>query len=181
MVLSAAGRLPRASLVLGGQRSGKSAHAERLVESQPGELVYLATAEAHDAEMRARIDDHKARRGERWSTVEAPLALAPALVEAAGPERTVLVDCLTLWLSNLLGAERDPDAEAAHLVEAIGRLTGPVVLVSNEVGQGVVPANALARAFVDHAGRLHQAVAAVCDRVDLVSAGLPLTLKSPAS
>lgn len=176
-----AGRLPRATLVLGGQRSGKSAYAEHLLESQPGGLVYLATAEAHDGEMAERIAAHRARRGTRWSTVEAPLELAPALAQAAGPERTVLVDCLTLWLSNLLGAERDPDGEAARLVEAIGRLPGPAVFVSNEVGQGIVPDNALARAFVDHAGRLHQAVAAAADRVVLVAAGLPQTLKHPSA
>lgn len=173
--------LPRATLVLGGQRSGKSAYAERLVESQPGACVYLATAEARDAEMAERIQRHRARRGSRWSTIEAPLELAETLAEAAGPDRAVLVDCLTLWLSNLLEAERDPEGERRLLVAALERLAGPVVLVSNEVGQGVVPDNALARAFVDHAGRLNQAVAGAADSVVFMAAGLPMTLKTPTS
>ncbi|MBK1667843.1 bifunctional adenosylcobinamide kinase/adenosylcobinamide-phosphate guanylyltransferase [Rhodovibrio sodomensis] len=170
----------RATLVLGGQRSGKSAYAERLVEAQPGACVYLATAEAHDSEMARRIAEHRARRGSRWSTVEAPLDLPGALAHAAGPERTVLVDCLTLWLSNLLGHERDAAAERARLCDALAELRGPAVLVSNEVGQGVIPDNKLARVFADEAGRLHQAVAAVAGRVLFVTAGLPQTLKDTA-
>ncbi len=130
------------TLVLGGARSGKSRHAEALVESQPGSCIYLATAQAGDAEMAARIAAHRARRGGRWTTVEEPLDLAEALGQACGPDRAVLVDCLTLWLSNLLGAGRDVAAECEGLLTALSGLAGPVVLVSNEVGQGVVPDNA---------------------------------------
>lgn len=166
-----------ATLVLGGQRSGKSAYAERLVEAQPGTCVYLATAQPHDGEMARRIAEHQARRGGRWATVEEPLDLPGALAEAAGPDRTVLVDCLTLWLSNLLGHERDVAGERSRLCDLLARLDGPAVLVSNEVGQGVIPDNKLARSFVDEAGRLHQAVAAAAARVVFVTAGLPQTLK----
>jgi adenosylcobinamide kinase/adenosylcobinamide-phosphate guanylyltransferase len=167
------------TLVLGGARSGKSRHGEALVESQAGPCVYLATAEARDAEMAARIRRHRERRGPRWRTVEEPLELAATLAREAGPGRSVLVDCLTLWLSNLLGAERDPEAETRHLVAALNEISGPVVLVSNEVGLGIVPDNALARAFVDQAGRLHQAVAAAAQSVRFVSAGLATELKTP--
>jgi len=166
------------TLVLGGARSGKSRHAEALVESQPGACVYLATAQAGDGEMAARIAAHRARRAVRWTTVEEPLDLAAALGRACGPDRAVLVDCLTLWLSNLLGAERDLVTECERLLAALPGLAGPVVLVSNEVGQGVVPDNALARAFVDHAGRLHQDLAAIAQRVIFMTAGLPRKLKS---
>ncbi len=170
--------LPAVTLVLGGARSGKSRHGETLVEGRPGICVYLATAEALDAEMAERIRRHRERRGPRWRTVEVPLDLVEALAREAGPGRTLLVDCLTLWLSNLLGAGRDPEAETRRLAAALGGLAGPVVLVSNEVGLGVVPDNALARAFVDHAGRLHQAVAAVAQSVRFVSAGLAMEMKT---
>ena len=166
------------TLVLGGARSGKSRHAEALVESQPGPCVYLATAQAGDTEMAARIAAHRARRDERWTTVEEPLELVAALDQACGPDRAVLVDCLTLWLSNLLGAERPVAAECEGLLAALPGLAGPVVFVSNEVGQGVVPDKALARAFVDHAGRLHQDLAAVAQRVIFITAGFPRELKS---
>ena len=166
------------TLVLGGARSGKSRHAEALVESQPGACVYLATAEAGDAEMAARIREHQARRGARWQTLEEPLDLAGALARAARPDGAVLVDCLTLWLSNLMGAERDTEAERAQLIAALPGLPGPVVLVSNEVGLGIHPANALARRFVDEAGRLHQDIAAVAQRVIWMTAGLPSYLKN---
>ncbi len=169
--------LPPVTLILGGARSGKSALAERLCEGRAGGCVYLATAEARDVEMTARIAEHRARRGGRWSTAEEPLDLAGALARAAGADRTVLVDCLTLWLANLLERDRDIAAETAALVACLGRLAGPVVLVSNEVGLGIVPDNALARAFRDHAGRLNQAVAATAQRVILVAAGLPLIIK----
>jgi adenosylcobinamide kinase/adenosylcobinamide-phosphate guanylyltransferase len=168
------------TLVLGGARSGKSRHGEALAEGQAGACVYLATAEALDAEMAARIEAHRARRGPRWTTVEAPLGLVAALELAAGPDRVVLVDCLTLWLSNLLGAERDVAAECARLLAALPGLTGAVIFVSNEVGQGVVPEGALARAFVDHAGRLHQDLAAAAQWVVLMTAGLPMDVKRPA-
>ena len=173
------GGLPATTLILGGARSGKSRHAEALVESQAGRCSYIATAEPGDAEMARRIAEHRARRGVRWRTVEAPLDLAGALERCSESDGATLVDCLTLWLSNLMAAERDIAAETRRLVELLPHLDGAVVLVSNEVGQGVVPANALARAFVDHAGRLHQQVAAVADSVIFMSAGLPLALKSP--
>ena len=166
------------TLVLGGARSGKSRHAESLAESQPGACVYLATAQAGDDEMTARIAEHRARRGPRWTTIEEPLDLAGTLLRACGPDRAVLVDCLTLWLSNLMGAERDVAAECGRLLAALPGLAGPAVFVSNEVGQGVVPDNALARAFVDHAGRLHLDLAAAAQRVIFVTAGLPRELKS---
>lgn len=171
--------LERSTLVLGGARSGKSAHAESLVESQPGACIYLATATADDEEMRERIRRHRERRGARWETVEEPLEVTAALVRLAGPGRAVLVDCLTLWLSNLMAAGRDIDGEITGLASALSGLRGPAVLVSNEVGLGIVPDNALARGFRDHAGRLHQAVAAVVPVVTLVAAGLPLHLKQP--
>jgi adenosylcobinamide kinase/adenosylcobinamide-phosphate guanylyltransferase len=139
--------------------------------------VYLATAQALDGEMAARIAHHRERRGADWVVVEEPLELPEALGRAAGPDRAVLVDCLTLWLTNVLLAEREPEREADLLLDALAGLGGPSVLVSNEVGWGVVPANALARRFADETGRLHQRVAAVADAVVLVAAGLPLRLK----
>lgn len=173
--------LPRVTLVLGGARSGKSAHAEALVESQPGPCLYLATAEPHDAEMAERIAAHRARRGTRWRTLEEPLELAAALAEGAPADGAVLVDCLTLWLSNLMAAGRDPAGEARRLVAALPGVAAPVVFVSNEVGLGIVPDNPLARRFRDEAGRLNQAVAAAAGRVVFVAAGLPLVLKEPSS
>jgi adenosylcobinamide kinase/adenosylcobinamide-phosphate guanylyltransferase len=171
--------LPRTTLVLGGARSGKSAHAEALVRAAGPLATYLATAEAGDGEMAERIAHHRRARGPGWLTIEEPLDLAGTLRRAARPDRPVLVDCLTLWLSNLMHAGRDVAAETTALTACLGALAGPVVLVSNEVGQGIVPDNALARAFRDHAGRLHQAVAAVADQVVFVTAGLPMALKSP--
>jgi len=173
------GQLSKLTLVLGGARSGKSAFAESLVLGSGLEPVYLATAQALDDEMRARIDHHRDRRGARWRLVEEPLALPDALAAHAAEGRVVLVDCLTLWLTNVLLAERDPEREGRRLLSTLAALPGPAVLVSNEVGQGVVPANALARRFVDEAGRLHQRVAAAADQVVLVTAGLPLRLKAP--
>ena len=171
--------LPPVTLVLGGARSGKSRHAEALVEAETGACLYLATAEAGDAEMAARIARHRARRGPRWEAVEEPLELAAALSDVAGPGRAVLVDCLTLWLSNILAAERDPTSETARLITCLENIPGPAVLVSNEVGLGVIPDNALARAFVDHAGRLHQALGEVAQSVRFLAAGQVLHLKSP--
>ncbi|NNG04628.1 MAG: bifunctional adenosylcobinamide kinase/adenosylcobinamide-phosphate guanylyltransferase [Inquilinus sp.] len=171
--------LTGSTLVLGGARSGKSGYAEALVESRAGAFLYLATATAGDAEMAERIARHRERRGPRWATVEEPLALVETVRRLAGPGRTVLVDCLTLWLSNLMAAERDIDREIADLAAALPTLAGPVVLVSNEVGQGIVPDNPLARAFRDNAGRLNQAVAAMVPGVVFMAAGLPLILKSP--
>ncbi len=168
------------TLVLGGARSGKSAHAERLIEATAGAGLYLATAEPGDAEMAARIREHRARRGDRWVTREAPLELAAALVEEARAERPVLVDCLTLWIANLMAAARDVDDECRRLADGLNGLGGPVVFVANEVGLGIVPDNARARAFRDHAGRLNQLLAARADRVVLVTAGLPQVLKDAA-
>ena len=174
---------PRLTLVLGGARSGKSRYAESLIESQPGAWVYLATATPGDHEMRARIQTHRARRGARWHTVEEPLELAAALGRAAAADTAILVDCLTLWLANVIAAGRDADAEFAALIRALtgapGTLAGPIVLVSSEVGFGIVPDNAAARRFRDLAGVLHQAVAGVAQSVVLVCAGLPLHFKSP--
>lgn len=167
------------TLILGGARSGKSALAERLAAELGHEVVYIATAQAHDAEMAARIAHHRAQRPAHWLSVEEPLALADVLRAQARPGRCVLVDCLTLWLSNLLG---DADAsrfesERTALLDIFPSLTGQVLLVSNEVGLGVVPMGELTRRFVDEAGRLHQALASQCERVVLVAAGMPLVLK----
>ncbi|MEE8623026.1 MAG: bifunctional adenosylcobinamide kinase/adenosylcobinamide-phosphate guanylyltransferase [Alphaproteobacteria bacterium] len=173
--------LARLTLIIGGARSGKSAHAERLVQaSVAGNAIrplYLATARAEDAEMEERIRRHKERRGARWETCEEPLEIAAALEQHARPDRPILLDCLTLWLGNLLGAGRDIAAEKARLLTALEGLAGPVVLVANEVGLGIVPDNALARRFRDAAGVLNQAVAAVAPRVILMAAGLPLAMK----
>lgn len=165
------------TLVLGGARSGKSIYAESLVAAYAGTPVYVATAEADDDEMAERIARHQARRGAKWHTVEQPLELVPALKEHCRHDSAVLVDCLTLWLSNLLAASRDVDRETDALTTTLGSLDGPAVLVSNEVGLGIVPDNPLARAFRDQAGRLNQSVAAAADHVVFIAAGLPMTLK----
>ena len=169
-------KLEPVTLVLGGARSGKSAYAERLIEIH-GPGLYVATAEAGDAEMSERIRRHQERRGGSWTTVEEPLDLAGALKTTAAPGIAVLVDCLTLWLSNLMEAGKNVDAESAGLCETLKDAKGPVVLVSNEVGMGIVPENALSRAFRDHQGRLNQAVAEAADRVVFVVAGTPLVFK----
>ncbi len=174
--LHAAAALAPVTLVLGGARSGKSAFAEQLIANHPGARVYLATAVAGDDEMRARIAEHRRRRDPAWRTVEEPYELAEALVSAASGA-AVLVDCLTLWLSNLLLAKRDAKAAVAALLETLPRLDSPVVFVGNEVGAGIVPDNPLARAFRDEAGWLNQRAAAAASRVYLVTAGLPLMLK----
>ncbi len=167
----------RITLVLGGARSGKSAHAEALLACHAGTRLYIATAEARDAEMEARIAAHRARRGPGWRTVEAPLALAETLEAESRPGAALLVDCLTLWLSNIMDAGRDIAAETQRLTACLARLEGRTVLVANEVGLGIVPENAAARAFRDHAGRLNQAVAQAAGRVVFVASGLPLVLK----
>ncbi len=168
--------LPPVTLVLGGARSGKSLYGEGLLEGG-AEKIYLATAEAKDAEMAARIEEHRQRRGPGWQTIEEPLELIDALKAHSQVQLPVLVDCLTLWLANILEAGRDIDSETRALVDSLTGLPGPVVLVSNEVGQGIVPDNPLARSYMDHAGRLNQAVAAVADRVVLMTAGLASILK----
>jgi adenosylcobinamide kinase/adenosylcobinamide-phosphate guanylyltransferase len=165
------------TLVLGGARSGKSAFAERLIGDSGLARIYLATATAGDDEMRARIAHHCARRGEGWITVEEPLALVDALTREATRGRAVLVDCLTLWLSNLMFAQRDPDVEARRLTRFLDVATCPVILVSNEVGLGLVPETPLGRDFRDAQGRLNQIVAAAVPNVAFIAAGLPLWLK----
>ena len=164
------------TLVLGGARSGKSRHAEALVTASAPPWVYVATAEPLDDEMRARIAEHRARRGVDWRAVEAPRDLAGAL-ERTATGGAVLVDCLTLWLSNLMLAGADIEAESARLETVLAQIAAPVVLVSNEVGSGIVPDNALARRFRDAQGRLNQRMAARADRVVLMVAGLPLIVK----
>ena len=171
--------LPLITLVLGGARSGKSRYAERLVEDAASGGTYCATAEAGDAEMAERIAAHRARRGAFWCTVETPLELVPTIAAEATSERPVLVDCLTLWLSNLLMAGRQPDTEVVLLCRALHQVVAPVVLVSNEVGLGLVPETPLGRCFRDAAGRLNQEIAALADRVVFIAAGLPLALKEP--
>ncbi len=163
-------------LTTGGARSGKSQRAEARARSFPGQPIYIATAEALDAEMSERIAKHRARRGSDWIEREVPLELAQALVETDGAGAR-LVDCLTLWLSNLLHAQRDWSQEFAHLADTLADQRSPVVLVTNEVGFGIVPDNALARAFRDATGIMNQTIAAVADEVELVVAGLPMRLK----
>lgn len=167
------------SLILGGARSGKSALAERIAVQSGRDVVYIATAQARDDEMAQRIGHHRARRSQDWACVEEPLALATALRAHAGEGRLLLVDCLTLWLSNLLGAQDEAafERERDALLSTLPELPGEIVLVSNEVGLGVVPLGELTRRFVDEAGRLHQSLAARCERVVFVAAGLPLALK----
>ena len=166
----------RVTLVLGGARSGKSARAEALLGEFPPPWFYLATAQAFDDEMRARVVAHRARRDARWRTLEAPHDL-PAAIRRLPAEAPMLVDCLTLWLSNLMLADEDPEAATEPVEEALRHRSGLTVLVSNEVGWGIVPENALARRFRDAQGRLNQRVAALADRVELVVAGLPVRLK----
>ena len=168
---------PRTALILGGARSGKSRFAEAIVARTGLPAVYIATAEIRDDEMAERIARHRDRRGPDWTTVEEPLALPDRLLTLAEPGLVVLVDCLTLWLSNLMEAERDVALEAARHAAVLAEARGPVVLVSNEVGSGIMPMNALARRFADEQGRLNQTIAAAVETVFLVAAGLPLRLK----
>jgi adenosylcobinamide kinase/adenosylcobinamide-phosphate guanylyltransferase len=164
------------ALVLGGARSGKSRHAEALVTALPPPWLYIATGEPRDNEMAARIAAHRARRGVQWRTVEAPHDLAGALASAPA-DAAVLVDCLTLWLSNVMLAGADVEVEIARLERALADRGGHTVLVANEVGLGIVPDNALARRFRDAAGRLNQRLAAAADRVVLLVAGVPVKVK----
>jgi adenosylcobinamide kinase/adenosylcobinamide-phosphate guanylyltransferase len=173
------GRQSSITLVLGGARSGKSRFAEGLLADRAGKRVYLATAEPGDAEMQTRIRLHRDRRGPGWRTVEAPLDVVPVLESAN--DAAVLLDCLTLWVSNLMAAGRDVDQAGEGLCAALSGARAPVVLVSNEVGLGIVPDNALARDFRDHAGRLNQTIAAAATRVYFLAAGLPLLLKDQAA
>jgi adenosylcobinamide kinase/adenosylcobinamide-phosphate guanylyltransferase len=163
-------------LVIGGARSGKSRHAERLIAEHQPPWIYLATAEGLDDEMGERIAQHRARRDERWQSMEAPHALADVIREAPG-DRPLLLDCVTLWLSNRLLAAADLEQEIATLCDVLGARSGATIVVSNEVGSGIVPENALARRFRDLAGVANQLLAARADRVELIAAGLPLRLK----
>jgi adenosylcobinamide kinase/adenosylcobinamide-phosphate guanylyltransferase len=180
-------RLPALTLVLGGARSGKSVHAEALIAAHldadtiTRRATYIATAEAGDREMEQRIAAHRERRGNQWRTVETLLALGDAIVDNTTQNEPVLVDCLTLWLSNVMHAELDITAETKALRDALDRAQGPVVCVSNEVGLGIVPATKLGREFRDAAGRLNQFIAAQADRVEFIAAGLPITLKNETS
>lgn len=166
-------------LVLGGARSGKSAFAEKLLSESGRRKIYLATATASDGEMEDRIAHHQARRGPEWSLVEEPLEIATVIRERTDGESIILVDCLTLWVTNLMMAERDLAHESALLCRTLAALGdhGGVVLVSNEVGQGIVPIEPMARQFRDHAGRLHQQVAELADSVWFLTAGLARKLK----
>lgn len=164
-------------LVLGGARSGKSSYAESLGDAHGGPLTYIATAEVWDDEMKARITAHIERRGEKWTTVEAPVGLADAIAEHAREDGFILVDCLTLWLTNVILGEHDVEAAVTELAHALPSTPGTLALVSNEVGLGIVPENALARRFRDEAGRLNQQMAQICDEVVFIAAGLPLKLK----
>lgn len=179
------------TLVLGGTRSGKSLHAERLAAASGKEVVYIATASAGDGEMADRIEHHRRQRPAHWITVEEPIELAAAILRHASSSRFVLVDCLTLWLTNIMFSSAGDypktgtvvlpqlfHGQRAALLQALRDLSGNVVLVSNELGMGIVPMGAGTRAFVDEAGRLNQAIAAACDEVLFVAAGLPLTLKA---
>jgi len=168
----------RSLLVIGGARSGKSRYAQTAAEQSGKKLVLIATGEAKDAEMAARIAAHQAERRAHWRTIEAPLALAATIQATVAPDTIVLVDCLTLWLTNVMLAGGDAEAEGQHLAAIIAGLAGPVIFVTNEVGAGIVPDNALARRFQDAQGRVNQVLAAACDAVVLVTAGLPLILKS---
>lgn len=178
------------TLVLGGARSGKSLYAENLARQSGKEVVYIATAHAGDSEMAQRIAHHRTQRPADWLTVEEPLHLAAIIRSTASAQRVLLIDCLTLWLTNLLFSERAdyPDVgeialpatfhqQRAALLEALSTCSSDVILVSNEVGMGIVPFGAVSRCFADEAGRLNQAVAAICDRAVFVAAGLPLVLK----
>jgi adenosylcobinamide kinase/adenosylcobinamide-phosphate guanylyltransferase len=168
-------------LVLGGVRSGKSRYADELARARARAVTVIATGEARDAEMAARIEAHRNHRDARWRVIEEPVRLAAALQAAACADGLVIVDCLTLWLSNLLEASDTQAAtrETRALLAALPALAGDCILISNEVGLGIIPASALARRFGDEAGALHQRIAALCDRVVLMVAGLPLTVKQP--
>ncbi len=167
------------TLITGGARSGKSAYALMLAERSPGAAIFIATAEARDAEMRARIDKHKAERGHRWITVEEPVAVAKAVTAHGAAGNCIVLDCLTLWTSNLL--EQADDAafarKADELAAAVAGVAAAVIVVTNEVGLGIVPADPLSRAYRDRLGLANARLAAVCGRVILMVAGLPLMIK----
>ncbi|MBW9089927.1 bifunctional adenosylcobinamide kinase/adenosylcobinamide-phosphate guanylyltransferase [Rhizobium wenxiniae] len=167
----------KTALVLGGARSGKSAFSERLAQATGLERHYIATGRAYDDEMRERIVRHQDDRGPSWVTHEEPVELIRTLREIDRPGRVVLVDCLTLWVTNLMMAGEDIPARSADLAAQLLSLEAKIIFVSNEVGLGIVPENRMAREFRDHAGRLHQQMAAAADEVFFVAAGLPLRMK----
>lgn len=171
-------RLPPITLLVGGARSGKTGYGLRLAEQSGLSPVYVATGWAGDDEMADRIARHRAERGGQWTTLEERLDIAALIAREARPERVLLVDCLTLWLSNLMGADRDPDTEARHLAGVLGSLAGPIILIANEVGLGLVPETPVGRRFRDAQGRLNQTMARTAQSVMFLAAGLPLTLKS---
>ena len=168
--------ITRTILVLGGARSGKSRHAQSLAEQLAADRLFVATAQPFDDEMRDRIARHRADRDASWRTIEVPRELPQAIREHGRGDHVMLVDCLTLWLSNLLLADADLAAAVDDLAAATAAATTPIVFVSNEVGFGIVPENALARRFRDEAGRLNQRLAAQCDATDLVVAGIPMRI-----
>lgn len=170
--------MPDRVLILGGQRSGKSRYAEEQVAVSGLAPVYIATGTATDGEMERRIATHRDRRGDEWRTVEAPIELSAAILAEAGSARHLLVDSLGTWISNLMAADLDIDAHTKALIRSIKHVSGPLVLVSEEVGLSLVPMNALARRFVDALGTLNQQIAATANRVVFVAAGLPLVLKA---
>lgn len=165
------------ALILGGARSGKSRFAECLARSRSHSLVYVATGEAHDDEMAERIARHRMDRGHDWHTVEVPINLPAAIADVSRGDTVVLVDCLTLWLSNIMLADNDVEKATTDLLTALAEANGPVLMVANEVGLGIVPENALARRFRDEAGRMNQRLAAHVCHVAFISAGLPIWLK----
>jgi len=175
--MTGATQLSGTTFILGGARSGKSRYGEKLVLNTKLHPVYIATAQARDDEMRARITEHKNRRDANWITIEEPLALCDVLSNHATSANALLVDCLTLWLSNLMMAGKDIEEETVKLTNLIPKLAGPVVFVSNEVGMGLVPETSVGREFRDHQGRLNQRVALVADSVQFIAAGYPLFLK----
>lgn len=168
--------LPQLTLILGGQRSGKSAYGEGLIGSDQ-QAIYLATGQALDEEMTARVALHRKRRGANWTTVEEPLALEAALQEHDQEGRPVLIDSLAMWVCNLLDSDTDVESEIFALVEALKRIKSPVIVVSDEAGLGVIPDNVLGRNFLDQLGAVNQRVASHADRVVFVAAGLPMVLK----
>lgn len=172
---------PRIQFVLGGARSGKSAHAEALAQAQKGNggLVYIATAEIFDAEMEARIDLHRQRRGPEWSLVEAPLDLPQAIRASDDRDAAILVDCLSVWTTNLLIHDHDIEKARHQLLETLQQSRASIVLVASETGLGIVPDNALSRRFRDANGMLNQAVAAAADTVFFMMAGIALRIKPP--
>ena len=163
-------------LVTGGARSGKSVFAEKRTKQLGSSLIYIATSEVIDSEMKKRVEEHQARRGSEWQTLHAPINLTEALIETDG-KGPCLVDCVTFWLNNLIFHDEDIDAATKELITALNERSDPVVLVTNEVGSGIIPENALARRFCDEAGRLNQTISQIADEVYVSISGIPLQIK----